>query len=541
MEKIAKDLLNTAPVVSKLLKTTIDYPQYLQFLEHIVTFIKPEKQLEVIKNLINTITINLMNLAHFSGILSNAKEYEAVIIILESTLLNPQLPTLVSDGEEKEALYRCRTNLWSAYVNTRNLASAEEQLLLMLKDKPNNSNFYNLFTIYRLNGKFTEAENLIQNASNDIKTLAKMILNSNEISQSNLNSINQNNLPDNCKGMLRIFQYMAKYNKYSTSEKILNKENLRDELIKISKSVNEPYTLAQIALKTKQYELAQQFLEKVPQITLYLDTQVNNTFKELEFLLNPEKHSNQIHIENLTNKLHFSSDQAIKIVDKVSIGLIADKKYNLALEKIDEVLNHEPQNQEVLERGLEVASLINNQEKIQQYSNLLPKDDNYELPKEWDPIEIHKYYQLRKEQDLFHTIQQINRHQEIIPNSIWHIAKEHDITTNDVIPLGKYRGLDCYGKISEKLQKKLDKNQYDKFIDALTKGIIHSPQGKNGIKFIGKKAVEIKIDGDQRLFTNILHSNEQSELLINFDHQGNHNDVVKFAGEHHLEFHQDLL
>ncbi|KIJ88500.1 hypothetical protein SB78_05330, partial [Rickettsia asembonensis] len=63
------------------------------------------------------------------------------------------------------------------------------------------------------------------------------------------------------------------------------------------------------------------------------------------------------------------------------------------------------------------------------------------------PIEIHKYYQLRKEQDLFHTLQQINRQQEIIPNSIWHIAKEHDITTNDVIPLGKYRGLDCYRKI----------------------------------------------------------------------------------------------
>ena len=46
-----------------------------------------------------------MNLAHFSGILSNAKEYEAVIIILESTLLNPQLPTLVSDSEEKKKLF----------------------------------------------------------------------------------------------------------------------------------------------------------------------------------------------------------------------------------------------------------------------------------------------------------------------------------------------------------------------------------------------------------------------------------------------------
>ncbi|ABV74940.1 hypothetical protein A1C_03270 [Rickettsia akari str. Hartford] len=143
--------------------------------------------------------------------------------------------------------------------------------------------------------------------------------------------------------------------------------------------------------------------------------------------------------------------------------MIADKKYNLALEKIDEVLNNEAQNQEVLKIGLEVASLINNHKKIQQYSNLLPKYDNYEIPKEWDPIEIHQ----------FRTIQQINRHQEIITNIIWHIAKEHDMTINDVIPLGKYRDLDCYGKIGEKLQEELDKNQYDKFIDALKKGIIH--------------------------------------------------------------------
>ena len=76
--------------------------------------------------------------------------------------------------------------------------------------------------------------------------------------------------------------------------------------------------------------------------------------------------------------------------------MIADKKYNLALEKIDEVLKHDPQNQEVLERGLEIASLINNQEKIQQYSNLLLKDDNYEIPKEWDPIEIHKILSAKK-------------------------------------------------------------------------------------------------------------------------------------------------
>ncbi|WP_085065586.1 hypothetical protein [Rickettsia peacockii] len=88
---------------------------------------------------------------------------------------------------------------------------------------------------------------------------------------------------------------------------------------------------------------------------------------------------------------------------------------------------------------------------------------------------------------------------------------------------------------------RLDTNQCDKFINALKKDIIYRQQGDNGVKFIGKKVVDIKIDSDQRLFTNILHSNEQGELLIHFDHQGNHNDVIKFAGEHHLEFHQDSL
>ncbi|HJD54568.1 MAG TPA: hypothetical protein LFW11_04365 [Rickettsia endosymbiont of Proechinophthirus fluctus] len=88
---------------------------------------------------------------------------------------------------------------------------------------------------------------------------------------------------------------------------------------------------------------------------------------------------------------------------------------------------------------------------------------------------------------------------------------------------------------------RLDTNQYDKFINTLKKDIIYRQQEDNSVKFIDKKVVNIKIDGDQRLCTNILHSNEQGELLIHFDHQGNHNDVIKFAGEHHLEFHQDSL
>ncbi|MCZ6911147.1 MAG: hypothetical protein O7C56_09935 [Rickettsia endosymbiont of Ixodes persulcatus] len=69
-------------------------------------------------------------------------------------------------------------------------------------------------------------------------------------------------------------------------------------------------------------------------------------------------------------------------------------------------------------------------------------------------------------------------------------------------------------------------------MNALKKGLIYIYIDNKVITALNlsvKKAVAIKIDGDQRLFTNILYSNEHGELLINLDHQGNHNDVIKFA------------
>lgn len=37
-----------------------------------------------------------------------------------------------------------------------------------------------------------------------------------------------------------------------------------------------------------------------------------------------------------------------------------------------------------------------------------------------------------------------------------------------------------------------------------------------------------------RLFTNLIYKNSQEELLIDFDHFGNHNEVEKFANNHEL-------
>ncbi|HJD65630.1 MAG TPA: hypothetical protein LFV91_00810 [Rickettsia endosymbiont of Bembidion nr. Transversale] len=85
---------------------------------------------------------------------------------------------------------------------------------------------------------------------------------------------------------------------------------------------------------------------------------------------------------------------------------------------------------------------------------------------------------------------------------------------------------------------KCDTTQYNEFINALEKGIIYKQQGNNGVKFLKENAVEIKINGGNRLYTNILHTNPQGELLINFDHLGNHKDVIDFVGKHNLEFHE---
>ncbi len=37
-----------------------------------------------------------------------------------------------------------------------------------------------------------------------------------------------------------------------------------------------------------------------------------------------------------------------------------------------------------------------------------------------------------------------------------------------------------------------------------------------------------------RLFTNIFYKNSQEELLLNFDHYGNHNEAGNFANSHKL-------
>ncbi|MFV9954092.1 MAG: hypothetical protein AB8U97_07820 [Rickettsia endosymbiont of Haemaphysalis japonica] len=124
------------------------------------------------------------------------------------TLLAPRLANLVNN-EQKQAskcIYFCRYNLSVAYNNTGKLSLDEEQLLRILKDRPNDSDsIYSLFNIYLLNERATETKNLIKNAPIDIKILTAMSFNLAEIAEAKLNLINQDNLSKDSQEQFRCF------------------------------------------------------------------------------------------------------------------------------------------------------------------------------------------------------------------------------------------------------------------------------------------------------------------------------------------------
>ena len=47
-----------------------------------------------------------------------------------------------------------------------------------------------------------------------------------------------------------------------------------------------------------------------------------------------------------------------------------------------------------------------------------------------------------------------------------------------------------------------------------------------------------KIYGDERIYTNEVYENQEEELLLNFDHNGNHKEVENFLIGCNLEYHK---
>lgn len=110
----------------------------------------------------------------------------------------------------------------------------------------------------------------------------------------------------------------------------------------------------------------------------------------------------------------------------------------------------------------------------------------------------------------------------------WHIGDSSFVYTKEsdcIFHLGK----NIYAVIKPELEfEPATKAQLN---NALNKGFVRRAKGENGVKFVGKTAVEIKISSEMRLYTGTKFINEAGDELLVFDKFGNHAEVSKFANE----------
>lgn len=96
-----------------------------------------------------------------------------------------------------------------------------------------------------------------------------------------------------------------------------------------------------------------------------------------------------------------------------------------------------------------------------------------------------------------------------------------NIKHEEATKIGKLHGVDLYGWIAPKF--KTDNQQ-----KALEEGLASRAHGKEGVKILDKKFLELKNlseEGDTRLYTSILHKNKAGDLLAIFDHETNHSTL----------------
>ncbi|MFY9589688.1 tetratricopeptide repeat protein [Rickettsia endosymbiont of Halotydeus destructor] len=531
-EELIKESLKTADLDLSLFlaKSRPEYDESTIIISEIINLLEPESRIHPFQILKKHWQQNFYILGGFSHVLLSQKYYDEVIELLEPKLKD-------TTDEINEDIGDCYYNLGLAYYNKANYQLAKKYYLSALKHLPNDQDtILELYKVYLKIGEVEKAENSINNLPpGDIKSLLEISLNLPEVSAIKLKTINKNSLPKSLVPLIESLEYIAKFNesKFHGADKILAFK----KLLKIYPTTTE---LLSAALYTEQFELAKEITQKLPKEEIFQ----NKLLYKFKILLGLEDNyeTSQLVINN-----NLQGEEAANIINISSSVLISNGELAAVPKKVEDALQYDPNNENSLEIGIAAALLNNNSSRAKEYINQLSEEKqqeiiaNYsrdnkakniaELIEQYDAKEIHTYYQRVKQQQLLEVSQKITNNQ-ITTN--WNINKQ-EVKKDDTIFIQKYKGLNCFAKIAETIKNKLDNNLIDSFTKAIEKGITYCKTSVNGVKFLQNKAVEVKIDGDMRLYTNILYKNSHGELLINFDHYGNHNEVENFANSHHLE------
>lgn len=93
------------------------------------------------------------------------------------------------------------------------------------------------------------------------------------------------------------------------------------------------------------------------------------------------------------------------------------------------------------------------------------------------------------------------------------------ISYKDALEIGNFRGAKLYGHINEK---------YDadtRWELALSKGFAGRAKGSNGVKYLEKKLLELKINDGDRIYTSKIYQNEKGDYLACFKDDTNHKGI----------------
>jgi len=535
---IIKDLLeNSKEILDLFSQEPAKYQHTLKIIISAIQCIEPKFQLKPVIVLKEHLKENPVALLHASKVLMDNEFYEKAIELLEPKLLN------ITSADKLIA--NCMYNLGLSYMELGKFTKAEQYFLAILRGGfADEETINNLWFIYTATDRVEAAKELLPNFSSESnKTLHSLSLDIQKINNKSLKLINKNNkktLPDSFSKFYKCYEYISKYNGYSNIEKNENQKKLYDELKRIidSTKLNKLSQLS-VALYTKQNEIALDILKEMPKG--FFETFPN--LIRLKALLDPnsilslqEKYGN---IDNEENKVIFNIacnsliienrcellTKAIEAQKKnggISDELLFEVKFVIALleGKKAEAKEYIEQLSEEKQKEI-ISNFSSNDEQI---------DSLEQFIEQCDAKKIHEYYQTKKKHDLLLMREQVTK----TPIGAWKLEGGETITTEKAKFIGKFQGKNCYGVISEKLEAKVGSFKFNMFKKTLEeKGLIYRKFGQNGVKFL-KKAFEVKIDDNERVYTNHISVNDEGELLLNFDNNGNHNEVESFVSGHNL-------
>ncbi|WP_341758089.1 hypothetical protein [Candidatus Tisiphia endosymbiont of Ditula angustiorana] len=220
-----------------------------------------------------------------------------------------------------------------------------------------------------------------------------------------------------------------------------------------------------------------------------------------------------------------SQDQINKIVDKI----IEDSELTFSLEIINQTTSEktQPKTQTHADDNIAASSRDTEEYSSEEKSDTEISDTAIEKASYKDSFItkflnygtiIHQYYQNIKKAARFSLDKKSDNHQETYQT--WNISNELSYTTKNedvVIHISKHKNI--YAIIDPKLS--LGTSEREKFTNALKKGIVINPH-HNGVKILKKYFLELKADGDDRLYPSTIYENDDGGILVIFNNKGNH-------------------